>query len=102
MIVQVPVNHELNASPTLGKTQKGISQLSNGKAPGADAIPAEVYKYGGPVLHQKLVNIFQSIWQQGTVPQNVKDALTIHLYKRKRKLPTVWQSPQNITPVHNW
>ena len=31
---QVPVNHELDAPPTLGKTQKAIGQLSNGKAPG--------------------------------------------------------------------
>ena len=67
----------------LGKTQKAISQLSNGKVPRADAILAEVYKYGRPVLHQKLVNIFQSIWQQGTVPQDFRDALIIHLYKRK-------------------
>ena len=28
---QVPVNHELDAPPTLGKTQKAIRQLSNGK-----------------------------------------------------------------------
>ena len=82
-LLQVPVNHELDALPTLGETQKAIGQLSNGKAPGADAILAKVYKYGGPVLHQKLVDIFQSIWQQGTVLQDFKDALIIHLYKRK-------------------
>ena len=81
---QVPVNHELDAPPTLGKTQKAIGQLSSGKAPRADAIPAKVYKYGGPVLHQKLVDIFQSVWQQGIVLQDFKDALIIHLYKRKR------------------
>ena len=56
---QVPVNHELDAPPTLGKNQKAIGQVSNGKAPGADALLARVYKYGGPVLHQKLVDIFQ-------------------------------------------
>ena len=80
---QVPVNHELNAPLTLGKTQKVIGQLSSGKAPRADSILAEVYKYGGPVLHQKLLDIFQSIWQQGAVLQDFKDALIIHLYKRK-------------------
>ena len=62
---------------------KAIRQLSNGKVPGADAILAKVYKYGGPVLHQKLVDIFQSIWQQGTVLQDFKDTLIIHFYKRK-------------------
>ena len=82
-LLQVPVNHELNTPSTLGETQKAISQLSNGKAPGADAIPAKVYKNGRPVLHQKLVDIFQSIWQQGTVPQDFKDALIIHLCKRQ-------------------
>ena len=51
--------------------------------PGADAILAKVYKYGGPVLYQKLVDIFQSIWQQGTVLQDIKDTHIIHLYKRK-------------------
>ena len=80
---QIPVNHELNAPPTLGKTQKAIRQLSNCKAPRADAILANIYKYDGPVLHQKLVDIFQSIWQQGIVLQDFKDALIIHLYKRK-------------------
>ena len=85
-LLQVPVNHELDAATTLGKTQKAISQLSNSKAPQDDAIPAEVYKYGRPVLHKKLVNIFQSIWQQGTVLQDFKDALIIHLYKRKKEI----------------
>ena len=80
---QVPDNHEFNAPPTLSETQKAIGQLSNGKAPRADAILAEDYKYGGPVLHQKLGDIFQSIWQQGTVLQDFKNALIIHLSKRK-------------------
>ena len=69
--------------PLLEKTQKAISQLSNGKAPMTHVIPAEVYRYSRAVLHQKLVNIFQSIWQHGTVLQDFKDVLTIHLYKRK-------------------
>ena len=29
------------------ETRKAVQQLSSGKAPGADAIPAEVYKSGG-------------------------------------------------------
>ena len=28
------------------ETRKAVQQLSSGKAPGADAIPAEVYKVG--------------------------------------------------------
>ncbi len=80
---QVPVNHELCMPPSPEETQKAISQLSSGKAPGIDAIPAEVYKSGGPVLTQKLVVIFQSIWEQCVIPQDFKDASIVHLYKRK-------------------
>ena len=41
--------------PLLMKLKKAISQLSNSKVPRADVILAKVYKYGGPVLHRKLV-----------------------------------------------
>ena len=99
--LQVPFNHDFDAPPTLNKTQKAIGQLSNGKAPRADAIPAKVYKYGGPVLHQKLVDIFQSIWQQSTVLQDFKDALIIHLYKRKGNCQQC-NNHCSISPVHNW
>lgn len=33
--------------------QKPLSQLSSGKAPGSDAIPAEVYKAGDPAVADK-------------------------------------------------
>ena len=54
-----------------------------GKAPGPDAIPAEVYKEGGPALILKLTELFQSMWQKGEVPQQLKDASVVHLYKNK-------------------
>lgn len=33
---QVPINHDLDAPPTLMETQKAVSQLPSGKAPGID------------------------------------------------------------------
>ncbi|XP_069960323.1 RNA-directed DNA polymerase from mobile element jockey [Cherax quadricarinatus] len=57
--------------------------LSSGKAPGSDAIPAEVYKEGGMALVEKLHQLFQLVWQHETVPQDFKDASIMHLYKRK-------------------
>ena len=47
---QVDINHEMDTPPTLPEVEKAIHQLSSGKAPGADAIPAEVYKHAGPQL----------------------------------------------------
>lgn len=55
--------------------------MRSGKAPGSDSIPAEIYKYGGEALSVRLTDLFTAIWETGTVPQQHKDALIIHLYK---------------------
>ena len=43
---QIECNVLLDEFPTVMKTRKAVQQLSSGKAPGADAIPAEIYKAG--------------------------------------------------------
>lgn len=73
----------LDAVPTLEEIQKAISLLSTGKAPGGDSIPAEIYKEGDMALVGKLRHLFKFIWNQGKVPQDLKDTSIIHLYKRK-------------------
>nr|VZI27886.1 unnamed protein product [Spirometra erinaceieuropaei] len=60
-----------------------VQQLSGEKAPGSDAILAEVYKHGSPQLMDHLTALFQEMWRQGEVPQDFKDATIVHLYKRK-------------------
>ena len=39
---QVPINESMDNVPTLEEIQKAIRQLSSGKAPGSDAIPARM------------------------------------------------------------
>lgn len=80
---QTEINEDLDNPPTLPEIEKAIHQLSNGKAPGTDGIPAEVYKHAGPLVLAKLEEFFLSIWRQSKVPQSFKDASVIHLYKRK-------------------
>nr|VZI31915.1 unnamed protein product [Spirometra erinaceieuropaei] len=80
---QVATNVDLDLPPSLQETIRAVQQLSNGKAPGSDAIPAEVYKHGGPLLMDHLTALFQEMWRQGEVPQDFKDATIVHLYKRK-------------------
>ena len=70
--------------PTREELLKTISQLSSGKASGSDSILAEMYKNGGSALVLRILQLFLLIgWQQKTVPQDLKDASIIHLYKRK-------------------
>nr|VZI32545.1 unnamed protein product [Spirometra erinaceieuropaei] len=47
---QVEANDDLDLATTLHETIRAVSQLSNGKSPGSDAIPAEIYKHSGPGL----------------------------------------------------
>jgi len=46
-IPQWPVSERLAEPPSLSEVQQAIKQLSNGKAPGANSVPAQVYKLGG-------------------------------------------------------
>ena len=75
----IDINHEMDTPPTLPEVEKAIHQLSSGKAPGADFIPAEVYNHAGPQLCEKIVHLFQAMWTQGAVPQEFKDASVVHL-----------------------
>ncbi|BHF61520.1 hypothetical protein SprV_0100449500 [Sparganum proliferum] len=74
---QVETNADLDLPPSLQETIRAVQQLSSGKAPGSDAIPAEVYKHGGPQLMDHLTALFQEMWRQG------EDATIVHFYKRK-------------------
>ena len=46
--------------------------LSSGKAPGADAIPAEVYKAGVLPMAEKQTELFQCMWSKEAIPQEFK------------------------------
>ncbi|BHF85098.1 hypothetical protein SprV_1002825600 [Sparganum proliferum] len=83
---QVETNADLDLPPSLQEFIRAVQQLSSGKAPGSDAIPAKVYKHGGPQLMDHLTALFQEMWRQGEVPQDFKDATIVHLYKRKGSL----------------
>ncbi|BHF64379.1 hypothetical protein SprV_0200738200 [Sparganum proliferum] len=47
---QVETNADLDFPPPLYEIIMAVQQLSSGKAPGSDAIPAEIYKPGDPQL----------------------------------------------------
>ena len=80
---QVECNPLLDELPTVSETVKAIKLLSSGKAPGSDAIPAEIYKAGGPPVAEKLTELFHIMWRKEAIPQEFKDATIIHLFKRK-------------------
>ena len=54
-----------------------------GKSPGIDGVPAEVYYHGGEAVFNKLQDLFTSCWEKRTLPQDLKDAVIVSLYKNK-------------------
>ena len=81
-LYQVDINHEMDSPPQEDEVKEAIGQLSNGKAPGADALWAEVYKTGSPPIISQLTKLFQSFWEKGQILHELKDTSVIHLYKR--------------------
>ena len=82
-------NRLLDELPTVSETVKAIKLLSSGKAPGSDAIPAELYKAGGTPVAKKMTELFHIMWRKEAIPQEFKDATIIHLFKRKGILKSV-------------
>ncbi|KAL8609487.1 hypothetical protein ACOMHN_038009 [Nucella lapillus] len=80
---QMAINTELDAQPSYKEVNKAIKQMTTGKAPGPDAIPAEVYKMGGETIRNQPRSLFQSMWKQEHLPQEFRDATIVHIYKRK-------------------
>ena len=77
---QTECNVLLDEFPTVMETRKAIQQLSSGKTPRADAIPAEVYKAEGLPLAEKLTQLFHCMWRKEVITQELKYASIIHLY----------------------
>lgn len=82
-IPDLPVMEELDALPTKEELSKAISDLSSGKTPGSDNIPTEVLKSGKPALLGPLHSLFCKCWKEGHIPQDLRDAKIVTLYKNK-------------------
>ena len=65
---QIECNVLLDEFPTVTETRKAIQHLSSGKAPGTDAIPAEVYKAGGLPLAEKTDRVVSIHLEKGGYP----------------------------------
>ena len=81
---QMPTMDELDTPLTIEELNKAINSLSSDKAPGNDGIPPEIVKAG---KDSSLINRFHELlidwWEEGTVPQDMKDAKIVTLYKNR-------------------
>lgn len=83
VIDPLPIMVELDTEPTLAELSKAINSLACGKAPGIDGIPPDLIRHCKTTLLQPLFNILCQCWSEGGVPQDMRDAKIITLYKNK-------------------
>ena len=84
-IEQSPVRKELSVPPSLKDVKDAISSLQNGKSPGEDALPAEIFKHGGCKLQEQFHLLILLIWKTETTPKQfvcfVKGICTFLVFK---------------------
>ena len=74
---------DLDAEPTLEELSKAIDSLACGKGPGTDGIPPDLIKHCKSTLLQPLHDTLCLCWQEGGVPQDMKDDKIVTLFKNK-------------------
>ena len=80
----LPVMEELDTPPTVEELSKAIDSVANNKAPGKDGIPAEIIKAGKQsCLLSHLHELLLPCWEEGNVPQDIRHANVVTLYKNK-------------------
>ena len=79
----LPTMEELDTEPTVEELSKVIDSLAAGKAPGSDGIPLDLVKHCKTTLLLPLHEVLCQCWQEGAVPQDMRDAKIITLYKNK-------------------
>ena len=82
-IDHLPLMPELDEVPSIEKLYKARDRLPLGKAQGKDCIPAEVIKNSKSTLLVPLHNLLTQYRKEGSVPQDMRDANIITLYKNK-------------------
>ena len=73
-----------------------IRKLPNNKAPGPDEIPNEILKVAVPAMAQSMAKASSQYLAAGTIPQRLKESITIVLYKEGKK---DYSLPSSYRPI---
>ena len=60
----------LDDPPDMNELMSTICSVQDGKAPGRDGIPSEIWKHSGPNLTDCLYKLMQKVWDTQKVPQD--------------------------------
>jgi len=64
-------------------------------------IPAEPIEAGGDALRFEIHKLITSVWKKAKLPQEWKESIVVHIYKRVIKLTVVIVEECHFSQVHN-
>ena len=70
---------------TQEEVKEAIERMKNGKAPGEDEIPVEIYKALGDMGIEWLTRVFNAAWNQGITPIDWGKAIVCPIHKKGEK-----------------
>jgi hypothetical protein len=62
--------------------EEAIRKTKNSKAPGEDEIPAELYKYSSIKFKRRLLDFYNLIIEQETIPEEFENAIVVPIFKK--------------------
>ena len=77
---------------SLAELEMALEKMKTGKAPRQDGIAPEMIKNMGAFAKQKLLQLFNRSWERGEIPRDWKTAEIIPIFKKKAKLPKIYQA----------
>ena len=80
---QRTIKHVMDLPPSVRELEECIRTLRNRISPGADGLPAELFKYGGESVLREIHKVISIVWDTESVPKDWKDSLIISIYKNK-------------------
>jgi hypothetical protein len=75
-------NHDEVELPTCNEICCVINKLKPNKAAGTHNIPAELIRYGGRTLKQKIHNLILNIWNNECLPVQWNEGIICPIYKK--------------------
>ena len=87
--------------PSVSETVKAIKLLSSGKAPGSDAILADIYKAGGSPVAEKLTVISHYV-EKRSHPSRTQECNSYPPIQKERESSSLGQSSRHLFIVNCW
>ena len=76
------IHDSLDDPPSEDEVIEALMKMNCGKAGGKNGVLPELLKCCGECLLDQVVELFQTVWKEGSVPQEWKDALVVPIPKK--------------------